>query len=218
MIKKNNQLIVGILIGALLFGVIPVGATVQDYLLQKSTHKIIIDGEEFINNELPVLFMEPGYNYIPAATFREICKVMGISFEFVVEKGEIQIHTKKETSQTDITQKQIIGGDIITRTDDRNVFLINGMKYITLDGVSEYLENNNKNKPYNKHIYVGPFQDGTHKLYTLDKGEVKSIIDDIPIIRSSGEEFNSKERVYYGVVKLVEYDYFENTMIPLIKK
>ena len=41
----------------------------------------MIDGET-AKKELPVLNYQ-GYNYIPAATFREICDTIGVGFEWV---------------------------------------------------------------------------------------------------------------------------------------
>lgn len=78
MFKKHKQLIMGFLLGALVFGIVPVGATVQDYLLKKSTAKLMVDGVEFANKELPVLNYQ-GYNYVPAATFMEICDTIGVA-------------------------------------------------------------------------------------------------------------------------------------------
>lgn len=97
MFKKYKQLVIGFLLGALLFGIVPVGATVQEYILKKSSAKLMVDEKEFSNKELPVLLYK-GYNYIPAATFREICDIIGVGFEYVGEKNEIQINTKKVAS------------------------------------------------------------------------------------------------------------------------
>lgn len=218
MFKRNKQLIIGFLLGAMLFSIVPVGATVQDYLLKKSEVKLIVDGKEFANKDLPVLIMEPGYNYIPAATFREICDTIGVGFEYVGDKKEIQIDTKKEElSSISENSQPSRQNDIIQKTKDNNIFLINGTEYIIMEGVYEYLRNVNKGKKLNEYIYIGPSVDGTHKLYTINGENIKTIIDDIPIKRSSGEEFNSEERIYYGAVYLIEYSYFQNTIIPLTK-
>lgn len=86
MLKKHKQLIIGFLLGALLFSVVPVGATIGEYILKKSTAKLMVDGKEFANKDLPVLNYK-GYNYIPAATFREICDTIGSRYSFILIKS-----------------------------------------------------------------------------------------------------------------------------------
>jgi len=107
MFKKYRQLILGFIIGSLIFTIIPVSANIQDYLLQKSDAKLIVDEREFSNQELPVLNYK-GYNYIPASAFREICDTMEIGFEWVAPTKEIKINTSQV--QPIIERK----GDIMT--------------------------------------------------------------------------------------------------------
>lgn len=210
MFKKNKQLIIGFILGALLFTIVPVGATVQDYLLKKSTAKLMVDGNEFLNKELPVLNYQ-GYNYIPAATFREICDTIDVEFEWVGEKNEIQIDTRKDSTKTNISQQPSIQEDAIINTEDENIVLINGVKHISRDGINDYLRNANENKKQNEKHYLSPFKDYTNKIYTLDGENTSIIIDDVPIKRVYGKQF------YNNFGEFIEYDFFQNTIAPLTK-
>ena len=72
---KNKQLFIGILIGILITAfVFPVGAAIEQYTLKKSGVKIVVDGVQFSNENLPVLLMDPGYNYLPSDIPRNLRK------------------------------------------------------------------------------------------------------------------------------------------------
>lgn len=209
MFKKHKQLIIGFLLGALVFGIVPVGATVQDYLLKKSEAKLMVDGKEFSNKELPVLNYQ-GYNYVPASTFREICDTIGVGFEWVGEKKEIQIDTKKETVKAIEPKREPQEEDIVTSTSDENIFLVNGVKHISNEGVYDYLRSVNKGKQSKDFYYMGPFE-GTDKIYKIGNNGEDIIIDNLPTKRVYGEQF------YSNSIKLIEYDFFQNNIIPLLK-
>lgn len=123
MLKKYRQFLVGFLIGALLFGTIPVGAAVQEYILTKSETKIIVDGTEFADDSLPILNYQ-GYNYIPAAVFKGICVKLGLDFEWAGETNEIKISMREgvkamseTTTKTEVTYETIGGKEYISGED-----------------------------------------------------------------------------------------------------
>jgi hypothetical protein len=98
---KMKKFIFGFLAAALLFTALPIGAAVQEYILTKSTAKLVVDGAEVTDDTLPILHYN-GYNYIPAATFRAICDKIGVGFQWVDDKKEIQLITKsKEADNMD---------------------------------------------------------------------------------------------------------------------
>lgn len=127
MFKRYGQFLIGFLVGALLFATIPVGAAVQEYILTKSETKIIVDGTEFADDSLPILNYK-GYNYIPAAVFKGICAKLGLSFEWVGEKKEIQIQTGKgEKSMATIVKQPTVTYETI-----------GGKEYINIEEVKAY--------------------------------------------------------------------------------
>jgi hypothetical protein len=93
-----KKFILGFLMGAMLFSILPVNAAVQQYILKKSTVKLMINGEEYKNLTLPVLLMNPGYNYLPAVSFRDIAKLMGAEFVYQNTNNTININTKPDNS------------------------------------------------------------------------------------------------------------------------
>jgi hypothetical protein len=134
MFKKYRQLIIGFAI-CLLFVVVPVGAAVNEYTLKQSECKIVVDGKE-VKGELPLLIMDPGFNYIAAAEFRSICDKIGIDFEFDPPTKEIRITTRQDVktmlSQSAVNEKESEGvSEVITQTPDGlEVFQYEGEKYI----------------------------------------------------------------------------------------
>lgn len=136
MLRKYKQFMIGFLIGALLFTFIPANASVQEYILQKSLAKITVDGKEFANKDLPVLNYK-GYNYIPAAVFREICEKLGLGFDWVGETNEIQIQTKGDEKR--VEESRPIEGATIEK-DGYNLIVVNGIEYVNIEEVYEKYE------------------------------------------------------------------------------
>ncbi|MDR7856065.1 hypothetical protein [Tissierella sp.] len=189
MFKKHKQLIIGFLLGALVFGIVPVGATVQDYLLKKSEVKLMVDGQEFTNKDLPVLLMEPGYNYIPAATFREICDKLGVGFEYVADKKEIQIITTTTEKTDEIEGKVDIVENVVR--DGYNIVVENGIEYVLLREVFEKLS-----KEYMFHV----LSDKTINFEYLEE----ILIENMPYKIVDNKTY-------------VEYEYLTNNILPLVK-
>lgn len=95
-----KKFVLGFLAAALLFTALPIGAAVQQYTLQATAAKIVVDGTEAKDDKLPIMAYQ-GYNYIPAAVFRSICDKIGVGFKWDNEKKEIQINTKEVVNMDD---------------------------------------------------------------------------------------------------------------------
>jgi len=226
MLKKYKQLLIGILIG-ILIAAVPVGAAVQEYILKQSECKIVVDGE-IVKGELPLLIMDPGYNYLPAAEFRSICDKMGIGFEFDPPTKEIRIDTKKNRMQE---VQNGLEGDMLSEvtvpinkyahpdfsevppdqrpeieTDGEYYFFTyNGIKYIFVS----VMYNMSQPKMPESYRLECPIIDGKFsfglQLIKYDKSGRKVIIDDIPYAWY-------REAADY----CIPYDYFTNTIMPII--
>ncbi len=59
-----KKFILGVLVGALLFGILPVSAAIQDYILYKTDYKIFLDGKEYNDKDYPALSYK-GKTYMP---------------------------------------------------------------------------------------------------------------------------------------------------------
>ena len=84
---KNKQLIIGILIGALVFGGIPVFAATGQYILTQARYKIVVNGVEYADTELPILNYN-GTTYVP---LRAIGKLLGNEPRWNEEKRQVEI-------------------------------------------------------------------------------------------------------------------------------
>lgn len=203
MLKKHKQLIIGFLLGALVFGIVPVSATVQEYVLQKSQAKVLVDGKEFSNVELPVLNYQ-GYNYIPAATFKDITNALGINFEWVGDKNEIQITTVKANPTSTLSDRVAAERQAkrpSVNQDGYTTIFIDGVEYIELREVGnihkgygfQFVEENNTlNFAYNSDKYHSPKY-------------LEILASDIPI-----------DKIQDGTTYM-QYSNFKQNILPLIK-
>ncbi|HHU17380.1 MAG TPA: hypothetical protein GXZ70_04050 [Clostridiales bacterium] len=229
MLKRNKKLILGIMIGVLISMVTPVGASINEYTLSKSDCKIVVDGVE-VKGELPLLIMEPGFNYIPATEFRSICDKMGIGFEFDVPTKEIRINTKKDNlpiqtigngmnegektvidNKGEITllpelhrgHKSYINVNMALKRQENNltIYEIFGTEYIEID-VAKGVEG----KRFHP-VWEYDEKSDYGYINILDRNGTL-LLEDIPFVWGGG--------LHYSV--LIEYDYYLNTILPLISK
>ena len=91
--KNMRNIVIGIIIGIML--TVSANAAVQQYTLNQSEWTVVVDGQAVEDERYPVLLMDPGYNYLAAGLFREICSKAGLPFEANVESKEIRITTEQ---------------------------------------------------------------------------------------------------------------------------
>jgi len=84
---KNKQLIIGILIGALVFGGIPAFAATAQYILTQAQYKIVVRGVEYTDTENPILNYN-GTTYVP---LRAVGKLLGNEPRWNEEKRQVEI-------------------------------------------------------------------------------------------------------------------------------
>jgi hypothetical protein len=111
MFKKYKQFFMGLIIGAILFSAIPIHAAVEEFILYKANIKLMLNGREVQVNNLPILQYK-GYNYLPAASFKDICTDLGASFYWDTLTKQIQIKsvdlTANNTSYSAIVTKPVM--------------------------------------------------------------------------------------------------------------
>jgi len=188
--KSARNAISGIIIGIML--TVTATAAVQEYTLKKSECKLVVDGVE-VKGELPLLIMDPGYNYIPAAQFRSICDKIGIGFEFDVPTKEVRI----ETRQAQIETKEVEAVKI-TETPD-------GIKTIDTWHGKQYIGN----------LYIRLKANETGYTFIKNRQNVweiirlkdnKVLLTDIPTTALTG----------YGGYAAVEVNYYIENIMPII--
>lgn len=199
--------IVAAILFSLLFSLVPAGAAIQEYVLYKSEAKLMVDGKEYNNPALPILNYK-GYNYIPAATFRDICKAIGVDFQWIGEVKQIQIKTNSAAARTggDSNKETVEGGEKVREIP---TLTYEGKTYVELGVINAY-----HRLSFDKPIFVEKNNDdGSRNVDLVDKNDAsKVLISDIPYIiipkvRSIGTTFAA----------CVEYEYYLNIMLPLIQ-
>ncbi len=119
-----KKFVTGFIIGALLFGIIPTNAAIQEYILYKADYKVVINGIEYVNEELPILNYK-GSTYAP---FRSILEAAGLNVNWNAELGQAEVTGASEP----MTMEE--GGDM----SDMQTYKENGYDVVVEDGVEYY--------------------------------------------------------------------------------
>ena len=192
-----KKMFAGIIIGILL--TVSVNAAVQ-YTLTESPWKIVVDGQVVQDEKLPMLLMEPGYNYAPVAVFREICGKIGLGFEANAESKEVRITTKQEVkkvSTTNITPTP----PLAVEYKEPYTIEYNGKRLAFLGDINDML------KPLGYEIAASNKSDGL--LWLRCNGA--------PVIKDIACYWNKHPDHKQGVA-YIEYDFYVENIEPLIKK
>lgn len=98
-IKTTKNIIIGIAIGISITSIPTFANTVKQFVLTKVSYPIIVNGEEYVNNELPVLNYE-GSTYVP---LKAVGDVLGSNVKWNSDLGRVEIgdgsNTVPELSQ-----------------------------------------------------------------------------------------------------------------------
>lgn len=122
--KKYKQLIIGILIGAILFGGLSVIANgVKTYFAKQADFPLLVDGVE-VKLDMPIVTIEDR-TYLP---LRAIGNVLGVKVDWNNEKGQAEVITKKNIDKE---------GENV----DSKFITINGKEYINVLDVHKICEN-----------------------------------------------------------------------------
>lgn len=183
-----KKMFAGIVIGILL--TVSVNAAVQ-YTLTESPWKIVVDGQVVQDEKLPMLLMEPGYNYAPVAVFREICGKIGLGFEANAEAKEVRITTKQEVKVVSETVQTVEYVEPAT-------IEVDGVKKALVSDVYKLL----KAKGYN----MKDSGKSNFTLYIYDPSD-SLIFKDVPF---SMHQYNGNG------VGFIDYQFFTENIKPLI--
>ncbi len=95
MLRKYKQLIIGIIIGVAIASALPVSAAIERYICYKADYKVIVNGTEYTNPDLPILNYK-GNTYAP---FRSILEAAGLSVNWNAELGQAEVTTPEQALQ-----------------------------------------------------------------------------------------------------------------------
>jgi hypothetical protein len=107
MLNKIKYITLGIIIGASIIAIPTFADTVKTFVLTKATYPVVVNGEEYVNNELPVLNYE-GSTYVP---LRAVGDILDSDVEWNGELGRVEI-TKPDKNEPIKINKAFFKEDI----------------------------------------------------------------------------------------------------------
>ena len=189
-----KKLVIGIIIGIML--TVTVNSAVE-YSLKESEWVVKVDGQAVKDEKLPMLLLEPGYNYAPVAVFRDVCGIMGVSFEANVEAKEIRITTKEEKIVSTKTAPASTPVTVTAEYTEPYTLMRDGIKKAFMGDINKLL------KPYGYDL-----ADSGESNWTLILRNKQGLIfDNIPF---SMHEYQGEGKAF------INYDFYEQNIKPLI--
>ena len=220
MLKRLKDFTIGMLIGSLLFGIIPtIANTVKTFVAEEATFPILVNGKE-VKLDMPAVTIE-GRTYLP---LRTLGNILGVKVDWNDEKGQAEII--KEGSKVQNTQ--VHASDI-------------EYPYVTIDG-KEYIGVRSVDKICSAKGYSFSWQGGTDKkqwyiLMRVDIGFIsrKKLLEMIGLSEEEAQEIGTEElKRKYGLMierddklelfpEQSEFPYmtkeeFETVVLPFINK
>lgn len=165
-----KKFILGVIVGAMLFSIIPISATIEEYICYKADYKVMINGEEYISEDLPVLNYK-GNTYAP---FRSILEKAGLEVAWNAELGQAEVSSPTSAQNNNVEEETMsieydsitglpVGAEVIEYKRWKNAVNYNGNIYLSnVDLISE-------------EIWVRP-DDETHK-FIIERNGNKTYID-----------------------------------------
>ncbi|MHB1394989.1 MAG: stalk domain-containing protein [Clostridia bacterium] len=191
--RKYKQFLIGFLVGAILFSLAPVSAAIEEFILYRADYKVMVNGSEYINQDLPILNYK-GNTYAP---FRSILEKAGLNVAWNTELGRAEVTSNPTSAQINTGEVNTMAEtttNIITQTPDgiTQIDTWEGKKYIGF----VYIRNKVREKGYD-------FTRNNDGSWQLIKGD-NVILSNIPMTMTFG----------YGSV---EVNYYVDTMLPFVK-
>lgn len=105
-----KKFIMGLLIGALLFSITPVTAAIEQYILYKVDYKVMVNGVEYQDVDLPILNYQ-GNTYAP---MRSLLDFAGMTINWNAELQQAEVTSPVLINQTTYNDIKTIEKDNIT--------------------------------------------------------------------------------------------------------
>lgn len=193
--KNMRNIVIGIIIGIIL--TVSANAAVQ-YRLSQSEWTVVVDGQAVEDERYPVLLMDPGYNYLAAGLFREICSKAGLPFEANVESKEIRITTSQPVAVKSVPVEATPTAAPIVDYKEPTTIERDGVKKVLISDVYKMM----KAKGYE----IKDSGKGDFTLYIYDP-EGNLIFKDVLCL---SYQYNGQG------VGFIDYDFYVDNIKPLI--
>ena len=226
-----KKIILGLIIGLIIATTLNVGAAIQEYILRPVTYPLIVDGEEYISDELPILTLrtkEGDNTYVP---LRSMSDMLGVDISWNAEIGRVEvgnvvndaeekyISDDEETKQEESNLSQpSYEYEIYSKYGWDRILLYEGVEYIFIQDFNEKYKNIGQLE--NGHLYSYVFNIDTmlSKTYRVSTewGIYKSerIKEAVPT--------KTFYHMFDGYVEdniipwVVSYEYYINKILPII--
>jgi len=116
-----KKFVLGFIVGALLFTALPIGAAIEEYICYKADYKVMVNGVEYISEDLPILNYK-GYTYAP---FRSILEAAGLTVDWNGELRQASVTTPKTQESEDVKMT----------SDGITIHNIDGVDYVLMGDV-----------------------------------------------------------------------------------
>lgn len=205
MFKKYKQLVIGILIGCFLCSFMPISAAVEQFILTKADYKVLVNGQEYNDAQLPTLQYN-GNTYIP---LRNVANILGVKLNWNETENQAEIGTSKVSSATTAVMPTDHDSDQIKfyKQDDISFANDNGTIYISFKSAQSLVSTKNsyyrlyENRPAFARLMKGSKPNSTNQNDPI-------ILDEIPVdYFTQGTE---------GGYVYIDYTYFQNTILPMV--
>lgn len=90
-----RKFFLGLIVGALIFSIIPVYAAIEEYICYKADYKVVVRGIVYSDPELPILNYK-GNTYVP---MRGILEAAGLSVNWNAELGQAEVDDLKNNNE-----------------------------------------------------------------------------------------------------------------------
>lgn len=204
--QKLKHLIIGVLIGLLISSNIVFANSVKQFILQLASYPIVIDGQEYVNNELPILNYQ-GNTYVPLKAMGNILDA-NIEWNDALKRIEIGANNNNnnivnQELQKDSDNKQENVFDVIKA----NVFFKVNDKLYTSNMLSSYRKDQNNNFYLSSFTSLVEFLAIPSGLYIVEKNANPFTYGSIQIERSKYSNFLEYENIFTDI----NNNYFEFT-------
>lgn len=221
--KKYKGFIIGFICATFLTGIFgnSVIASIKQYIMNEATYPILINGEEYKSDDLPVLAWE-GNTYVPLRAFSDIT---GTEIQWNSELKQVEL----SSTSCVITDKSIVDeskvivdeekryieapielGKFYTETGGVHFVEFDGKKYIRSDKVKADIEDASRLSGWEKYKYRISLSALPCKI--RDKADNdKILLDNVNIIWFINPDMST-------TIEFIDYDIYINQILPLLKQ
>jgi hypothetical protein len=100
----NKQTIVAFLLGAVLFSAIPVKAAIEEFILYKADYKLVINGVEFNDPDVPLM----NYKGYTVGSVRKILEAAGIPITWNAKLGQAEVTSNPTSVKFNIEEENTV--------------------------------------------------------------------------------------------------------------